>query len=377
MSQADGIEYRKGQGGRLTAILRRRSGGRRYVIKLPVASEAEAVAELRLVEAMGVPQYVERARTAAEAAARRKGGSGSVWSAESLRAWAASMAGRGVSQDHRRACLAYVKAWGRSLKHADLAKLATPDVRRALNGWRTARKYRVIALKAFTKHLRREGLLDRGADPTIELEVPAAKSNRALEDRAYPVPVIEAVYSHLSGSQEQRDMFRVLATTGMHISELARLAAGKGVVKAVSGQGAIAGTVKFTHKNGRPHVLSLDRATYDAAERLASRGSTLAKSAFQQGLHIASRGIEALKGADFAAGRLRHSFATHANGEVHPVNHHGVSRATIAAALGHSEATNRKFYAGIEVPAMVTVPYRLFHADDPPASLGGAWPPLG
>ncbi len=364
-TQAGGIEYRESQDGRLTAILRRSVAGKRYVIKLPATSEAEVTTELRLVEAMGVPQYVERQRTAAEAAARRKAGSGSVWSADSLRSWAASMTGRGISLDHRRACLAYVKAWGRALKHADLAKLATPDVRKALHGFRTARKYRVIALKAFTKHLRREGLLDRGADPTIELEVPASKSNRALEERAYPVATIEALYSRLSGSQEQRDMFRVLATTGMHMSELARLAAGKGVLRRVDGQGGIAGTVKFTHKNGRPHVLAVDGPTFAAAQRLAARGGTLAKSAFQQGLHIASRGIEVLRGTDFAPGRLRHSFATHADGEVVPVNRGGVSRATIAAQLGHSEATNRKFYAGIELPSMVTVPYRLLHADDP------------
>ncbi len=57
--------------------------------------------------------------------------------------------------------------------------------------------------------------------------------------------------------------------------------------------------------------------------------------------------------------------ATHADNEVVPVNHGGVSRATIAAQLGHSEASNRKFYAGTELPIMVTVPYRLLHADDP------------
>ncbi len=364
-AQSHGIEYRRGQDGRLTAILRRRAGGQRYVIKLPVASEAEVTAELRLVEALGVAQYVERARTAAEAAARRKGGSGSVWSAESLRSWAASMAGRGISLDHRRACLAYVKAWARALKHADLAKLATPDVRRALNGFRRARKYRVIALKAFTKHLRREGLLDRGADPTIELEVPVSKSNRALEDRPYPVAVIEAVYAALSGSQEQRDMFRVLATTGMHLTELGRLASGKGVLKAVTGQGAIAGTIKFVHKNGRPFVASLDGPTFAAAQRLQDRGGTLTKSSFQQGLEIASRGIEALAGETFAPGRLRHSFSTWPCGEVHPVNHSGVSRATIAGWLGHSETTNRKFYAGVEVPSMPVLPYRLVHPSDP------------
>ena len=46
------------------------------------------------------------------------------------------MTSRGISLDQRRACRAYVKAWGRGLKQADLA---TPDVRKALHAFRRAR----------------------------------------------------------------------------------------------------------------------------------------------------------------------------------------------------------------------------------------------
>ena len=82
---------------------------------------------------------------------------------------------------------------------------------------------------------------------------------------------------------------------------------------------------------------------------------------------------EALAKVGLHAGRLRHTFATlalMAGQLIHPAGTCGLSRVAVAEALGHSPATNRRYYDDVAVPPMVVVPLTLHRRNDP--ALGGS-----
>ena len=97
-------------------------------------------------------------------------------------------------------------------------------------------------------------------DPTVSLPVPQAKSNKDPKDRAYPIPQLEEVYSAIA-IQGVRDVFRIRLMTGMHESEIVRVVSGQGEMLVVDDASGIYAVAKFTHKNGRPHAVSLERDT--------------------------------------------------------------------------------------------------------------------
>jgi len=58
--------------------------------------------------------------------------------------------------------------------------------------------------------------------------------------------------------QGVRDVLVLRLKCGMHMSEINRVSSGQGVIKPVKGHRPIAGTIRFVHKSGRSHTVSLD-----------------------------------------------------------------------------------------------------------------------
>jgi len=252
-----------------------------------------------------------------------------------------------------------------------------------------ARKNRITALKSFTAYLReQEATVTSKEDPTIDLKVPPARPQKAVREKGYPIEHVEKLYSAIDGWQSNkygwkgtgrsvdvqcvRDVLLLHAKCGMHATEIDRLARGLGEVKAVDGQGEIAGTIKFIHKSGRVHIQSVDAQGLAAATRLQARGSAPVDSFIRKVVKRAVEKVnkhahrEVLKPIRF--GELRHSFVTwaHETGlEIRP-KEGGVPLHTVAAVVGHTTAlTTKRFYEGVKVPVMIKIPLQLVHREDP------------
>jgi len=253
------------------------------------------------------------------------------------------------SHEYAKAVARYLSWWQRALG-CHLERVTLADINAALSKVTTGRKWRVIALKAFTHWLRATGRLAPTADPTLALQVPSSKPGKAVGQRAYSKATVEATYRQLK-TQQAKDTFHVLAATGMHLQELRRIAAGQGEVSPVKGQHNIAGVVRYQHKNGSTKTTAVDAATLAAVQRLVAAGRCLTRSALREAT------------APLLPGRLRHTFTTLAleHGQLVKPAGGGVAREAVAEALGHSVATNRKYYDGVQVPPMVRIPLRLVH----------------
>jgi integrase len=325
--------------------------GRRFSVALDVEDEPAAVLELRLFERD--PARYMAARQVRAAPEPPPAPVIDHWSYTG--AWEAALMTRGCTADYARSARKYVEAAGQALGRKGLDRVSLAEVKRALGT--TAKRARAIALRSFTHYLRREGLLNPVADPTVALSIPAARPPRPRTERAYSAEVIETAYAKL-GSQLVRDTFLIRALTGLHGTEVERLASGAGSVRVVDDPTGIKAVISVRHKNGHEHTISIGAQTWAALERLRKRVGS-ANSSTMHG---------ALKDVGLHAGRLRHTFATlalTAGQLVHPAGSGGLSRATVAEALGHSPATNRRYYDGVAVPPMVFVPLNLQHLADP------------
>ena len=156
------------------------------------------------------------------------------------------------------------------------------------------------------------------------------------------------------------------ARCGLHQSEIDRISSGKGIIKQVAGQGEIAGTIRFVHKNTSEHTISVDAQGLASAKRLQAKGSAISESFLRVTLAHASR--KAGLAASISPGELRHSFITwcrEAGREVRP-KLGGASLEAIAGVVGHhGTRTTRNVYLGAHVPLMIVVPIELTHPDDP------------
>jgi integrase len=330
--------------------------GRRFSVALDVTDEPAALLELRLFE-RDPAQYV---------AARQVGVAPEPvpvpvidhWS--HTEGWEAALVARGCTAEYARSARKYVEAAGQVLDGKPLNAVALTEVKQALGS--TAKRARAIALRSFTHYLRGEGLLSPSADPTLALSIPSPRPPRARRNRGYPADVIETAYAKLP-TQPVRDTVLVRAMTGLHGTEVSRLASGAGSVRVVDDPSGIYAVVSVFHKNKHEHVISVSRRTHEALARLMRRGGCIESSAVHEAL---------AKAGPIHAGRFRHTFTTLAleSGRlIHPAGQQGLTREVVANALGHSAATNRRHYDGVAVPPMVVVPFNLQHPADP--MLGG------
>lgn len=345
--------------GRQVWVIERRG----QVVTLDVSSEREALAEMALWE-RDPAGYRNREQSARDAAAVRLDG-------PTLADFLAHLARRGLTEEYRTYVRTYLQEWGEALARRDLRTVQLRELRQLLSRWKTARHHRIVALKSFTAWLREEDYLRRSEDPTIDLRVPPATPEKSVRAKGYPMPLVERFYSELE-SQASRDMICLRAKTGMHDTEIGRIASGDGVLRKVEDPSGIYGTVTFRHKNGRIHVVSMDAQTFGAAERLQARGSAVTRNALKVMLDRAGERIRKADGLKEAPrlmpGELRHSFATwaSAHGVVVRPTEGGVSLDVVASVMGHlSPRTTKVFYEGNQIPPMIALPLRLAHPKDP------------
>jgi integrase len=251
-----------------------------------------------------------------------------------------------------------------------------------LNAYQAARKHRIVSIKSFCRYLRDvEGKLEASNDASLSLRVPPPRPEKALRDKGYTIEAIEKLYQALGrvgktptmqAVQSVRDILCLHAKTGMHGTEVERLAKGEGKVTIQEGHGEIAATIKFIHKSGRVHVQSIDHQTLAAVQRLQARGVVPSIAHMR---NVVFNACDAIGIERVTFGELRHSFVTWASerGEEVRSKSGGLPLSVIAVAVGHhSAATTKRFYDNVKVPPMIKIPIKLENPDDPPCEFSAS-----
>jgi integrase len=367
--------------------LERMVDGRRVSIALEMG-EKKAEGELALFNRDPATYLRERHERLASVL------SGVVVDVATIDAFLSWLKAEGRSLAYRRNLHTYLSEWCERLDGADLRALSTAQLLAMLGKWDTGRKHRIIALKSLCSYLRtNRAILPTNADPTLALKVPPPRPEKATRAKGYEIAHVERIYAAI-GAQDVRDVLCLRAKSGMHETEVERLAAGQGALVRVKDGGEIAGTATFVHKSGRVHIQSLDAQAFAAAQRVVAYGVRLRAEDRARGhsgrlRHIdnarqhreiqrAAERLTALaRAADPAAeavkviapGELRHSFVTWGRtvGRVVRVAAGGLPLALLAEVVGHqSTRTTSRYYDGTEIPPMVALPIHLVHPDDPP-----------
>ncbi len=270
--------------------------------------------------------------------------------------------GSGNTRKHANEKTNRLKEWkkdlgGKDLRHLDLIA----DLKAALDKRRTCRSHRIIAIKSFFTWLRREkGLIKHAEDATLNLGVPQAVPEKRKRKKALPWPLVEAVMGKLN--QRDLDVLTLRIATGMHQTELERFVRGADsqLVDAPAGADYLA-VMSFLHKNRNYTPVPLVHPEQLAAARRLREARTV-PSRLNKRLKEACAAIDdklkkacAAAGVDptFTYGQLRHSVATWALED-------GVVPAKVSQFIGHLDPrTTRRFYADLNVPAVVIPTRRL------------------
>lgn len=382
--------------------LRRSVGGVRR--EFPLGSdERAALAEVALFEAS--PETYKPRKERAAAALRQSDGASVRLDLETLEAfgdWCKEQQKAGqLSEGYVKHTLGpYLAAWAKALGDRPLQKVTLDDLQALLKKkeWKTARHKRIVALKAFAswaREVKDAPKLLRTQDPTIELKTPPVIPEKKRRKKGYEIVFVEKLYAALS-SQLARDTIRLRACAhGMHDTEIARLARGEGELTRVSDPGGIEGVIVFRHEKKREdHAISVDAASFAAAERLQARGVGLSRSAMRTMLQrvairwcgcggitksrLNKRGEKVWetfpcpKCISIRPSELRHSFATWGQTvgkAVYAKGQKGVPLEAVQVAMGHlNKKTTAGFYVGDRVPMMIKIPIRLEHPEDPPVA---------
>lgn len=375
---------RLGRDGQEVFVIERGLNGRPWKFTLDVRTEKQALAELALFE-RDPNAYQTRAQHRQE-----HGGGGFRLDGDTLAAFrttcqAAVERGQLTASHVNHTLRPYLLAWAKALKGQELRAVSLADLRRHLDDWPTATHKRIVALKALTAWARKTGKLARKDDPTLDLEVPPA-TPRPVADRGFTAEQLAAFYAALRdyefapgwgddappeaprtrvSLQPVRDVFVLRALTGMHHTEIERLARGEGRIRALEGEGEIAGTLIFPHKRGGEHVVSVGAQALAAARRLQAAGEAPNRVATSRAVARVVESHPELEG--FAMERLRHTFVTlGAGGRVVTARGGGVPVELLGQVAGHtSTSTTRRHYLGAHIPPLVVLPLELRNEDDP------------
>lgn len=288
--------------------------------------------------------------------------------------------------DYKLGLTRYLADWAKVFKGTDIKDIPIKTVDAALTRWAKkkpknikrnhdgAKAYRIKALKTWVKFLKSaEGgrRLTEAQDPFRSLKVPQPGPK---QEKAYSIEYLNDVYgrikvwSHPEGKrfkrvpdadavQAVRDVVLLAAATGMHLSEIERLAACKGKVRALGPEYGpeFAGTIKFPHKTAVDHIVSLDSRALAAAQRLQARKSTPSRSFIRAVLKKARADASE---PVLNVGWLRHSFITNSAGFgrlLMPLNQ-GVDLETIAQIVGHkSIKMTSSVYNTNQVPPRISI----------------------
>lgn len=382
--------------------LHQRVGGHRWTMSLGpmVTSEAEANKELavfRVDPAAYQPPGARaaakvRAKAEAEAAADETKRAGAVIvTPELIAAFVESlMTGRHGrkprSKKYGKAMRHYVTEWAAgpsrgkpaALLHGrDMRTVTLPEFHTALDRYgKVARRHRITAIKTFAAYLRHRGLLTSQTDPTVDLkcENPPEPTEAQKAAKVYTDQHLELHYKHLD-RQDVRDVIFVRAMTGMHLTEIARVAEGvHGRLEAFVGDDPdIGGRAVFHHKRQSTHSQTINRATFAAFTRIVARkripDSKSLINCMDRANEAARIEVKDDKLASVEIAWLRHTFVTRtrkAGRKVTVPDTEAIPLADIAAAIGHTDKkTTQKFYDASEWPPLYIPPYKLWHPNDP------------
>ncbi|RKH20143.1 hypothetical protein D7X74_04920 [Corallococcus sp. CA047B] len=344
-------------------IIRKTVAGVAHNVTLDVRSEAEALAELAAFRRNPAAYRTASQERQDEAQQAQEDAAQAVFLDEDrARRFLQHLKASGRSDEYLKSTRSYLAAWATALADKDLRAVTGPALKKTLATWDTGKKWRIIVFKSFTSFLQDAGELDPMVNPGRFLKVPPARRNHEL--KGYSIEHVQKLYAAL-GSQAIRDVLCLQAKTGMHGTEVNRLASGDGKITVLKDQGEIAATVTFKHKTGKRFTLSLDAQGLAAAKRLQARGS----APDRQTIREAVERVGARTGLEFIHfGAIRHSFATWLveRGRIYNPKGGGLSLEAVAQALNHSSTrTTALHYVSATVPPMYVVPIRLEHPEDP------------
>ena len=335
--------------GRRTYYIRRSVGGTRYAVNTGASTERAAIAQLEafLKDPEG---YDPRGAQRPDA----------IYLDEKLAKdfldWSEAPQPNGAGNTRKwvHEQKLYLAWWADKLRGVDLRRATlrdhvTPALRRA-----TCRGQRIAVLKKLYAWLREE---EHTIAPTEDctlgvLKIPQARPAQLVRSKAVPRDHVQLCLEHL-GSERWRDLLRVLAGTGMHVSELERYAA-TGTVEPLPRDGRVDGTAGVvvipSTKAGDPLRVAVTEEVLAAAKRVLAAG-TFDRQKLAKAIHSACDAVKLPDGKvgipRFGPGQLRHAVATWA------VNA-GADPAAVAAFLGHkSPRTTKRFYATTATPRHV------------------------
>lgn len=246
--------------------------------------------------------------------------------------------------------------WADRLAGVDLRRCHLNDrILPALKG-QAGRQPKIAALKVLYAWLRTEvHRITTAEDPTFgQLKVPQSKPEQARRVKAIPREHVELVIENLA-SDRWRDLVRVLAGTGMHVSELERFAAGGSIEplprNADRRDDGSAGVIVIEKtKAGDPLRVAVSPAVLAAARRVLDAGPfdrQKLDKAIRSACAVVKRPDGKIGIPAFGPGQFRHSVATWAIDA-------GADPALVSAYLNHkSPRTTRRFYSTHATPAKV------------------------
>jgi hypothetical protein len=344
--------------GRERYVIEKMRKGQRYTVTLPAGADPELQLALFKSDPEGFTRRSADTGLLPEDAA--------VLTVDEIEAFEKVLHERQRSEAHIRSMKHYLAAWCDDLKGRDLRRVHVDDLRKMRDAYKNARNYRTIAIKGYCTWLVKRQILKLGENPAALLEQVRAAPKRLQEgDYVYTAEQIEHFYSILK-PQRVRDMFLLVAKTGLHGSEAARIA-GKDckLYELPDKSSGIAAVATVRHKNRRDHKQSLDAQALAAVRRLQAAGGAPCKERIHEAIIAASRRVNC---PPVFLRYLRHSFITLANerGREVRVTEGGVPLGAIAAAVGHRSMLMAKdHYLQSTVPPMIVVPLTLRHPEDP------------
>lgn len=193
--------------------------------------------------------------------------------------------------------------------------------------------------------------------------------NNWLKRQAVKPPFEE----ELKKAQAIRDVLALRALTGLHHSEIKRLAQGAFPVESLPmAFGEIKGATKVWHKNGSAHPQALCAKALAAGRRLQAAGKVPRIKIIHGAMDRAAKAAGLLNpdGSQkkFRPGKLRSSFITwsRSKGRLIQPDEAGVPLGTVAELVGHKDTrTTSVFYDETEVPPLIVLPLNLKNEEDP------------
>lgn len=351
--------------GLLVYVIEARHRGQRYSIPLDAGNENEALAQLALFREDPVTFH-----------AKRQTATGRVPEAlrideDTTQEVLDALKRSGESEPYRRDLGRYLVHWGNALGGRPLVSVKKAELEGLLNKWGTCRNHRIAALKSFCTHFVGQERLGASENPAALLKIEKRPPAKLKREKGYSIPTVEQHYAALD-TQAARDLVVLRAKSGMHGTEIERVASGDCRLTEVDGQGTvIRGVLTFIHKSGNAHALALDAQMLAAARRLVVAKYAPGKGTILKAFQRAARALSArgAKVAPLRPGELRHSFITWAAtaGTKVTVTGGGVDLREVQQIVGHrsgSTVTADHYLSG--VPPFIAVPIALRHPEDPP-----------